>query len=73
MSVKLVAVRKDDAGMITHFLTDDGSVLTFEQARDLVRGNEVDSLTEIQKDGSWEIDIATTQTAGSNLDNLPSF
>ncbi len=73
MTVKLVAVRLDDHNQITHFKTDDGSVITFEQAKQLVHQDEVDSLTEIYSDGRWKVDLPNLHEAGSNLGNLPQF
>ncbi len=73
MTVQFVAVRKDEQGRITHFQTDDGRTITFEQAKELVYRNEVTSLTEIYEDGSWEMNLPTSPEEGSNLDNLPSF
>lgn len=73
MSLKLVAVKKDAAGNITHFLTDRDTVLTYSEAEQLVRNGEVDSLTELHADGSWVIDDASQQVEGINLGDLPEF
>lgn len=73
MSFKLVAVKKDSAGNITHFLTDRDTVLTFSEAEQLVRDGEVDSLTELHADGSWIIDDDSQHVEGLNLGDLPEF
>lgn len=73
LSVALVAVRKDADGKITHFLTDRGDVITFEEAERLVREGYVDSLTEIHEDGSWKMDLPDARMEGTNLDDLPQF
>jgi hypothetical protein len=73
MSVSFIAVRKDEQGKITHFLTDDGKTITFAEAKELVHNGEVDSLTEIHDDGGWEMKLETTPAHGNNLDDLPSF
>jgi len=73
MSVAFVGVRKNEKGLITHFLTDDGRTITFAEAKELVENGEVDSLTEIHEDGSWEMDLETTPAEGNNLDELPPF
>lgn len=73
MTVQFVAVRKDEQGMITHFQTDDGRTITFDEARALVQRNEVTSLTEIYEDGRWEMDLPNSPAEGANLDDLPTF
>lgn len=73
MPVKFVAVHKDEHGNITHFLTDDGRVVPFEEARRMVHEHEIASFTEIYPDGSWEMDLPNSYAAGDNLDDLPSF
>ncbi len=73
MSFKLVAVRKDAAGNISHFMTDRNTVLTFSEAEQLARDGEIDSLTELYADGSWIIDDADQHVEGMNLGDLPIF
>lgn len=73
MSFKLVAVKKDAAGNITHFLTDRDTIITFSEAQQLVSKGEVDSLTELHSDGSWIIDDAYQHVEGINLGDLPEF
>jgi hypothetical protein len=73
LSVAFIAVRKDQNGKITHFMTDQEEIITFEQARELVRNGQVDSLTEIYADGSWEMNLDSSSAKGNNLDDLPLF
>ncbi|MEW9668840.1 hypothetical protein [Ammoniphilus sp. 3BR4] len=70
--MKLVAVRKNQEGKITHFLTDKDTVITIEEAEQLARTGELDSLSEIHADGSWVID-AMQHMEGNNLAGLPEF
>ncbi|RXT04150.1 hypothetical protein [Ammoniphilus sp. CFH 90114] len=72
MSLKLVAVRMNEEGKITHFLTDKDTVLTIEEAEKMALQGELDSLSEIHEDGSWIID-AVQPIEGHNLDQLPRF
>lgn len=73
MSLKLVGVRKDEHGNITHFLTDRETVLTIDEAKQLAREGGIDTLSEIQEDGSWVIDDAVQHMEGNNLADLPEF
>ncbi|CCQ98698.1 conserved hypothetical protein [[Clostridium] ultunense Esp] len=73
MRVAFVGIRKDKDGRITHFLTDQGNVISFKEAERLVREGYVDSLTEIHEDGSWKMDLPTAREEGNNLDDLPEF
>ncbi|WDL96826.1 hypothetical protein [Alicyclobacillus sp. ALC3] len=76
MGTKFVRVRKDWRGNITHLQTNDGDVVTIDEARRMAMEGEVDSLSDIHADGSWEIDhtAGTNQyEQGANLDTLPEF
>lgn len=76
MGTKFVRVRKDWRGNITHLLTNDGNVVTIDEARRMAMDGEVDSLTDVHRDGTWEIDHAAGSTdyaQGVNLDTLPEF
>lgn len=71
--MKLTAVRKNRQGKITHFLTDAGNVVTVEEAREMAHNGLIDSLTDLQADGSWFIDNEIGYAEGENLDQLPEF
>ncbi|MCF8563416.1 hypothetical protein LLE49_01485 [Alicyclobacillus tolerans] len=76
MGVKFVRVRKDWRGNITHLLTNSGEVVGIDEARVMALTGEVDSLTDLHADGTWEIDgLAGTggHREGHNLDQLPEF
>ncbi|MDQ0191615.1 hypothetical protein JI721_14565 [Alicyclobacillus cycloheptanicus] len=76
MGTKFVRVRKNWRGEITHLLTNDGQVVSIQEARRMAMNGEVDSLTDVHADGTWEIDATagTSQYAeGANLDELPEF
>lgn len=76
MGTKFVRVRKDRRGNITHFLTNDGRVVSIDDARRMAMAGEVDSLSDVHADGTWEIDSAVGSNhyaEGSNLDQLPEF
>lgn len=70
---KLVAVRKDKQGNITHFLTDTEEIITAEQAETMAKEGEFASITELHQDGTWIIDDATQHLEGHNLGDLPEF
>jgi len=70
---KLVAVRKDSEGKITHFMTDRDTVITVTEAIQLAQEGEINSITSLQEDGTWFIDEYGQQREGHNLDQLPEF
>ncbi|MBO8173314.1 MAG: hypothetical protein H0Z33_15705 [Bacillaceae bacterium] len=71
--MKLIAVRKNDQGEITHFLTDHHRVISFAEAKRMVEEGKIDSLTDIRADGTWMIDDRGQHLSGTNLDDLPEF
>ncbi|SFV01666.1 DUF3892 domain-containing protein [Alicyclobacillus macrosporangiidus] len=76
MGTKFVRVRKDGRGNITHLLTNDGRVVSIDEARTMAQNGEVDSLSDVHADGTWEIRDAAGSTEyaeGNNLDQLPEF
>lgn len=76
MGVKFVGARKDRQGNITHLLTNQGQVVSIHDARVMAMSGEVDSITDVHSDGSWEISASAGNdipTAGYNLDTLPEF
>lgn len=73
MGVKFVAIRKNEHGKITHLMVDGGTVVTIEEAMELVDRGEVDSLTDLNLDGSWMVDSEFGHVEGSNLGKLPEF
>ncbi|MBP1931177.1 hypothetical protein [Ammoniphilus resinae] len=72
MTEKLVAVKKEN-GFITHFLTDEHRMITLEEAQQMARGGELDSLTDLHADGRWEIHDGEVHKEGNNLADLPEF
>jgi hypothetical protein len=73
MAVKFVAVRKDGEGQITQLLTDGGKAVSIKEARRMAHRGHVDSITDLQADGTWAIDDETQYAEGSNLGHLPEF
>ncbi|GGJ13558.1 hypothetical protein GCM10010885_23570 [Alicyclobacillus cellulosilyticus] len=76
MGVKFVGVRKNRRGDITHVLTNTGEVVPIHQARLMALRGEVDSLTGIRADGTWQIAHTAgedTHREGHNLDQLPEI
>ncbi|MCF6092860.1 hypothetical protein L1765_02465 [Microaerobacter geothermalis] len=73
MGVKLVAVRKDTLGNITHFLTNTGKVISINQAVKMAHDGQVDSITDLHADGTWSIQMSDETVEGSNLTFLPEF
>ncbi|HJV45948.1 MAG TPA: hypothetical protein VJ824_09540 [Bacillota bacterium] len=73
MGIKLVAIRKDELGNITQFLTDKDQVVSFAEAKEFAQTGMLDSLTDIDHDGTWKIETSTQQMEGSNLGDLPEF
>jgi|GEM_PF-6002635 len=76
MGRKIVAVRKDHGGRITHVRTNRGEVLSLQEVQSLARLGEVDSLTDVHADGSWEIAHTAGydgEAFGQNLSKLPEF
>lgn len=70
---KLVAVRKDSNGKITHFQTDRDTVISISEAMMLAESGEINSITSLREDGTWYIDEYGQQIEGHNLDQLPEF
>ncbi|SFV06896.1 hypothetical protein [Alicyclobacillus macrosporangiidus] len=71
MGTKFVRVRKDGFGNITHLLTNDGHVVSIDEARTMAQNGEVDSLSDLHADGTWEINNTAGSTEygkGNNLD-----
>ncbi|RKD25091.1 hypothetical protein BEP19_04535 [Ammoniphilus oxalaticus] len=73
MNYKLVAVRKDAEGNITHFLTDRDTVITLSEAIALVENDQINSITSLKADGTWLIDEYGQYEQGQNLADLPGF
>jgi len=76
MPVKFVAIRKNDQGQITHVRTNGGDVVSMEEAANMAKTGEIDSLTDVHADGTWEIRSAAgtgDYSEGYNLDGLPEF
>jgi hypothetical protein len=76
LGTKLVGVRKNRKGQITELLTNDGSVLSMEEARAMAKAGNLDSLTDVHADGTWEINHTAgtdEHREGQNLDQLPEF
>lgn len=74
MGIKFVGIRKSVTGQITHVLINNGDLVPINVAIQLAREGEVDSITDIHSDGSWEISNSTgtgTYLKEHNLDILP--
>jgi hypothetical protein len=76
MGEKIVAIKKDQNGDIAYVKTDDGAILSIEEAQVLAREGKIDSLASLDKEGNWTIlDSAGNgeTVTGNNLDQLPEF
>ncbi len=69
---KIVAVHKED-GTITQYKTDDGKVLTKDEAVDMADKGQLNGVSSFQtRDGGFAIRSDRGQPDHS-LDNLPEF
>jgi hypothetical protein len=76
MGEKIVAIKKDQNGDIAYVKTDDGAILSIEEAQVLAREGKIDSLASLDKEGNWTILYSAGNgetVTGNNLDQLPEF
>lgn len=73
MAAKLIAVKKNEQGQITHFKLDSGQVVSLEEAQTMAHQGQIDSISDLHSDGSWTIDDELQHAEGSNLGHLPDF
>lgn len=76
MGIKFTGVRKGPEGSITHIRTNAGKIVSLDEAQALARSGQVDSLTDVHADGTWEIADSAGEAEyreDSNLDSLPEF
>lgn len=73
---KIVAIRRDEQGNITHIRTHLGHVLTLEEAVAQAKQGGFDSITSLDSQGNWTIarDARDGEpVTGGNLTILPEF
>ncbi|MDB5083677.1 MAG: hypothetical protein JWN30_563 [Bacilli bacterium] len=73
MGVKFVGVSKNEQGDITHVLTNHGDLIEVSEAKEMALNGEVDSITDLHPDGTWEIahSAGNYQYEEGNLSTLP--
>lgn len=70
----IVAVRKDDSGTILEYQLGDGTVISHEEAVDLVEAGELDGYNvATARNGLKSIRSNPDGDSSNNLDNLPAF
>lgn len=76
MGEKIIAIRKDHNGDIAFIKTNQGKVLSIQEAQHLAKEEYFDSIQSLDKEGNWII-LNSAGTAerieGHNLDKLPEF
>jgi hypothetical protein len=76
VGIKFTGIKKGADGSITHIRTNQGNVLSITEAQSMARSGQIDSLTDVHADGTWEIASSTGEgqpRVESNLDTLPEF
>jgi hypothetical protein len=73
LAAKLIAVKKNGQSEITHLKLDDGQIVTLKEAQDMAHQGLIDSISDLQSDGSWKIDDELQHAEGNNLGHLPEF
>lgn len=70
---RVVAIREDEDGNITNFKLEDGTVLDYSGALDLIRRNHSNGLNIHEGRGGRPIISAVRNTEPDNLKSLPKF
>ena len=74
MMAKIVAVRKDENGVINEYKLDNGSIIGVEQAVQMTKDGQIgDCNVGKTKDGKEVIRSNRDNDSSNNLDNLPIF
>ena len=74
VTMKVVAVKKDGAGSITDYKLDDGSVISRDEAINMVESGQLEGYNvTVAKNGVKAIRTKPDDTMTNNLDNLPTF
>jgi len=72
--MKIVAVQKDENGVIQQYKLDNEKVVDVKQAIEMVRNNQIENCNVFTtKNGNEAIRSDRDGDASNNLDNLPTF
>ena len=72
--MKIVAVQKDENGVIQQYKLDNDQVVDVSQAIQMVKNNEIENCNVFTtKSGSEAIRSNNDGDTSNNLDNLPTF
>ena len=72
--MKIVAVQKDENGVIQQYKLDNNKVVNAKQAVEMVRNKQIENCNVFTtKNGGEAIRSDNDGDASNNLDNLPTF
>lgn len=72
--MKIVAVQKDEKGVIQQYKLDDKRIVDVQQAIKMVKSNEIENCNVFTtRNGSEAIRSNNDGDPSNNLDNLPTF
>ena len=72
--MKIVAVQKDEQGVIKQYKLDNNQVVNVAQAIQMVKNNEIENCNVFRtRSGSEAIRSNNDDIKSNNLDNLPTF
>lgn len=72
--MKIVAVQKDENGVIQQYKLDNNKVVNAKQAVEMVRNKQIENCNVFTtKNGGEAIRSDRDGDASNNLDNLPTF
>ena len=71
--MKIVAVRKDQDGIITDFKFDNNQEVDYNQAVSMARGGEIEHVDVFDRKGRATIRSQADGDPNNNLDRLPTF
>ena len=74
MKMKIVAVQKDENGVIQQYKLDNNKIVDAKQAIEMVRNKQIENCNVFTtKNGGEAIRSDRDGDASNNLDNLPTF
>ena len=72
--MKIIAVQKDERGVIQQYKLDNNQVVGVQQAIQMVRNNEIENCNVFTtRSGSEAIRSNNDGDSSNNLDSLPTF
>lgn len=72
--MKIVAVKKDENGVIEQYKLDNNQIVNVSDAIEMVNNNEIENCNVFTtKNGSQAIRSNRDENKSNNLDNLPTF